>query len=437
MMAFEVVVPQMGESVLEGTIVEWKVKVGDKVIVNQPLVEIMTDKVNVEIPSEVAGIITSLNVEPGEVVPVGKLLCVIDAEGAVSTETSHEHAEMEQKVARTAPDVPAKAAAPKPSGAARKTKPGEKPKMAPAVRKLVRDYGLDATTIAGSGPDGRITRDDVEAAAAARSSVAGGPPPKPVTQPAAPAPTAAAPKAAPLPPAPEGAVEERMPLEGPRKLISDHMIRSRQTSAHVTTFEDCDFTNLVEYRKVNKEWFAETYGAKLTYMPFIVKAATEALKEFPKLNASMTDTEIVLKKFYNVGIAVAKESGLIVPVIKSADRKSIIELAIEINDLGLRARDEKLTLDDVQGGTFTVTNAGMFGATASTPIINQPQVAILGIHNISEKPVVRNGEIVIRHMSTFGLSFDHRLIDGHTAVQFLHMLIGFLEDPTSLVMRLR
>jgi pyruvate/2-oxoglutarate dehydrogenase complex dihydrolipoamide acyltransferase (E2) component len=238
--------------------------------------------------------------------------------------------------------------------------------------------------------------------------------------------------------APDGgeAVEERIPLEGVRKNISDHMVRSRQISAHVTTFEDCDFTELVEFRQKIKNHFLETYGANLTYMPFIMKAAVEALREFPTVNASMTDTEIILKKYYNIGVAVARENGLIVPVVHHADRKSIIEIAIELNDLGNRARTDQLKLDEVQGGTFTLTNAGMFGATASTPIINQPQVAILGIHNISEKPVVRDGEIVIRHMSTFGLSFDHRLIDGHTAVQFLHRLIEYLGEPARFLLRL-
>jgi 2-oxoglutarate dehydrogenase E2 component (dihydrolipoamide succinyltransferase) len=420
-MAFEVVVPQMGESVLEGTIVEWKVAEGDKVKLNQPLVEIMTDKVNVEIPSELEGVIEKIMAAPGEVVPVGKVICTIAGAGEKPAPSDKKKKPAAAKKAAPTAPAPAKAAA-----APAKKPAGGKAKMAPAVRKLVRDYGLDPAAIAGTGPDGRITREDVEQAVTARSVVAGAPPP------------AAAPQYTPPPAmAPEGQVEERLPLEGPRKLIAEHMVRSRQTSAHVTTFEDCDFTELVEYRKQHKDQFLAAYGAKLTYMPFIMKAAIEGLKQFPTLNASLTDTEIIIKKYYNIGVAVARENGLIVPVVKNADKKSIIDLAIEMTDLGERARTEQLTLDEVQGGTFTLTNAGMFGATASTPIISQPQVAILGIHNIAEKPVVRDGEIVIRHMSTFGLSFDHRLIDGHTAVQFLHMLIGFLEDPTLLLLRLR
>jgi len=425
-MAFNVVVPQMGESVHEGTIVEWKVAVGDKVKRDQTLVEIMTDKVNVEIPADTAGVIEKILVEPGEVVSVGKIICTIAAEG---------EAPAPEKPKEVKEDIPRKEGKPSGKKAAKKPVPGRKPKMAPAVRKLVRDYGLDPAEIEGTGDGGRITREDVEKAAAGRSVVAGaGPVPE---KPAAPA-EAKVPAYTPPPPtAGDEKVEERIKLEGPRKLISDHMIKSRRTSAHVTTFEDCDFTELVEYRRQFKDEFFEKYGAKLTYMPFIMKAAVECLKEYPKLNASMTDDEIIYKKYYNIGVAVARETGLIVPVIHNVDRKSIIDLAIEINDKGNRARLDQLKLDEVQGGTFTLTNAGMFGAAASTPIINQPQVAILGVHNIAEKPVVRGGEIVIRHMSTFCLSFDHRLIDGHTAVLFLHRLIRYLEHPTGLLLGLR
>ncbi|MCP4567575.1 MAG: 2-oxo acid dehydrogenase subunit E2, partial [FCB group bacterium] len=374
------------------------------------------------------------------VVEVGKVICTIATEGEVSVKASVPEkkpatAKAPAAKAATAPATPVKAS-------------GKKPKMAPAVRKLVREYGLDPAQIAGTGPDGRLTKEDVQKAAAARSSVSSAAASTPA--PAAPVkPTPSVPSATTPPPGVpfpsyvppalgEGdRVEERLPLEGARKMISEHMTRSVQISSHVTTFEDCDFTTLVDYRRANKDRFAAAYGVKLTYMPFIMKAAVDALREFPVLNASMTDTEIILKKYYNIGVAVARENGLIVPVVHNADRLSIIDIAIQLTDLGNRARTEQLTLDEVQGGTFTLTNAGMFGASASTPIINQPQVAILGIHNISEKPVVRDGEIVIRHMSTFGLSFDHRLIDGHVAVQFLHRLIGYLEDPSLLLLRLR
>ncbi len=420
-MAFEVVVPQMGESVLEGTIVEWKVAEGDKIKVNQPLVEIMTDKVNVELPSQVDGVIEKILVKPGDVVPVGKLICLITITGQAPAP-----AEAAKPSKAPLPTAPAPAA---PPTSAPSASPGLAPKMTPAVRKLVRDFGLDPATITGTGPEGRVTAEDVQKAAASRSAVAGVSAPKSI-----PAPTA---KYTPMVIAPGERVEERIPLAGARKMIADHMRHSRQVSAHVTTFEDCDFTSLVEYREKMKDKFLSDYGVKLTYMPFIIKAAVECLKQFPTVNASMTDTEIILKKYYNIGIAVARDIGLIVPVVHDADKKSIIDIAVAINDLGNRARADQLKLEEVQGGTFTVTNAGMFGATASTPIINQPQVAVLGVHMISPKPVVRDGQIVIRHMSTFGMSFDHRLIDGHTAVQFLHRLIEYLEYPTSLYVSAR
>ncbi len=418
-MAFEVVVPQMGESVLEGTIVEWKVAEGDRVKVNQPLVEIMTDKVNVEIPSAIEGVVEKIYVQPGEMVPVGRLLCTILAAGESPTAIPE----------RVAPR-PAAGPAATPAAAVSAPTPetGGRERMTPAVRKLAREFGLDPQTITGTGPEGRITKDDVQKAAAARSPVA-----SQAKVAAATKPTAAGPALPKYPPSAASTagdkVEERIPLAGARKLIAEHMVKSRQTSVHVTTFEDCDFTPLVEFRERIKEQFLASYGVKLTYMPFIVKAAVECLKEFPTVNASLTDTEIILKKYYNIGFAVARDSGLIVPVLPNADRMTIVDLALAIDDLGRRARTDQLKLDEVQGGTFTLTNAGMFGASASTPIINQPQVAILGIHKIEERPVVRSGQIVIRHMSTFGMSFDHRLIDGHTAVQFLHRLIEYLQYP--------
>lgn len=411
-MAFEVKVPQMGESVLEGTIGEWKVAAGDKVVINQPLVEIMTDKVNVEIPSPVMGTVGTVLVEPGIVVQVGQILCTIEVAGEASV-AKPEKGKSQQ------PAPVASAAAPITSS----IPSGSRERMAPAVRKLVREYGLDASRITGTGPQGRITAEDVQKAAASRSVVTGAVPSlrkEPVVSQQASA---------------GERIEERMPLTGARKAIAEHMLRSKQTSAHVTTFEECDFTNLVDYRNQAKEQFLTTHGVKLTYMPFIMHAAVACLKEFPTLNASLTDTEIIIKKYYNIGVAVARDSGLIVPVVHDADKRSLIDIAVILDDLGRRARVDKLKLEEVQGGTFTLTNAGMFGATASTPIINQPQVAILGIHKITEKPVVRGSQIVIRNMSTFGLSFDHRLIDGHTAVQFLHRLIGYLENPLQFLLK--
>lgn len=451
-MALDVIVPQMGESVLEGTILEWKVQVGDKVKLNQPLVELMTDKVNIEIPAEAEGTITELFVKEGDVVPVGTRIAIIDdGKGdTVSVKTDVRP----DAVAKTEKPAEIVQSASPPTETVKATAEKGKGKMSPKVRMMLREYSLDPSSVTPTGKNGLITVEDVTRTVEDRSTSAGftlGPipaPPKPMTLTApAPAKTIQSqatpqeplvkveiPKFESLPAAQRETVE---PLAGVRKLISDHMVLSKKTSPHVTTFEDLDLTDLVNYRKQIKDPFYRTYGAKITFMPFIVKAVCLGLKEFPKLNATMTDKEITYKNYYNIGIAVAREEGLIVPVIKDADKKTIVELAVEINQLGEKSRTNQLMPDDVSGGTFSLTNAGMFGATASTPIINQPQVAILGIHAIVKKPWVVNNEIKIRDISSFGLSFDHRLIDGHIAVQFLHRVHEYLADLRQLMLQLR
>ncbi|HVP06904.1 MAG TPA: dihydrolipoamide acetyltransferase family protein [Candidatus Acidoferrum sp.] len=443
----DVLVPQMGESVLEGTILEWKVKVGDRVQLNQPLVELMTDKVNVEIPAEMAGVLVSQLAKEGDVVPVGTRIAVI--EDGASAETS--------KAAPMPGTKPAEAVV-----AAEKTAPAApvvkgtaeigRGLMSPKVKMMIREYGVDPSTIIPTGKEGRVTPEDVTRAVEQRSTKAGFTP-SPTPSPTALAPVpASAPAPAlsaaahvpevsvPIPvfaPLPEAQRVTRVPLAGARKAIAEHMVRSRDTSAHVTTFEDIDFSELVKYRNEIKESFKATYSVNITFMPFIVKAVCVALREYPSLNASLTDKEIILKNYYNIGVAVARDEGLIVPVVKDADKKTIVELAVEIASLGEKARTNRLKPDDVADGTFSLTNAGMFGATASTPIISQPQVAILGIHNIVKRPWVVDDQIVIREISTFGLSFDHRLIDGHTAVKFLHRIHQFLAEPTGLLLHLR
>ena len=329
--------------------------------------------------------------------------------------------------------------------------------MSPKVRMMIREYGLDPELITPTGKNGLVTADDVMRTVEDRSAAAGftgGPIPSPSLPTAPTTPTASASKAQPaadaappepkvkveipkFEPLPESQRETRLPLGGARKMIAEHMVHSVRTSTHVTTFEDIDLTELSAFRKEIKQSFIDTYGVNITFMPFVVKAACVALKEFPTVNASMTEKEIILKNYYNIGIAVARDEGLIVPVIRDADRKTIVEIAVEIAELGEKARTNRLTPDDVSGGTFTLTNAGMFGATASTPIISQPQVAILGIHAITKRPWVIDNEIVIRDISSFGLSFDHRLIDGHTAVQFLHRIHEYLTDARRLLLNLR
>jgi len=442
----------MGESVLEGTILEWKAKIGDRVEVNQTLVELMTDKVNIEIPSEVAGVLTAQFAKEGEVVPVGSRIATIDDGQGGGEVASVESAAPPVEESAQAVSKADKKAPPPAISEVKSTAPIGRGKMSPKVRMIIREYGVDPATITPTGKEGRVTADDVRRTVEGRSTVAGfsaGPIPSPAT----PATTVAKSGAAVAVPAvqkpevkieipvfeplPANLRETRQPLVGARKIISEHMIRSVQTSAHVTTFEDIDMTELVRYRNETKESFRLTYGANLTYMPFVIKAACVAIKEFPKVNASLTDSEIILKNYCNIGVAVAREEGLIVPVIRDADRKTIVELAVELAELGEKARTNRLMPDDVAGGTFTITNAGMFGATASTPIINQPQVAILGIHAIVKRPWVVDDEIVIRNISSFGLSFDHRLIDGHTAVQFLHRVHDYLSSLNRLLLNLR
>jgi 2-oxoglutarate dehydrogenase E2 component (dihydrolipoamide succinyltransferase) len=281
--------------------------------------------------------------------------------------------------------------------------------------------------------NGRVTREDVLAHIEARRVAvsAGVGPGVPAFAQAPPAPRPLAPIPAPVFAAPGSREIEAHPLTNLRKKIAENMVRSRHTTAHCSTWDEVDMTALVELRGRLKDKVKTQYGLNLTYMPFIMRAVTRALKEYPVLNASMTETEVHYKKYYNIGVAVHRDQGLIVPVVHDADRKSLLQLAAEIDNLGARARSDKLTLDDIQGGTFTITNAGMFGATASTPIINYPEVAILGVHLIQERAVVRDHRVVVRWMMTLVISFDHRLVDGTPAVMFLHRVKELLEDPDS------
>jgi 2-oxoglutarate dehydrogenase E2 component (dihydrolipoamide succinyltransferase) len=417
-MPVAITVPQMGESVVEGTIGTWHKKVGDQVARDEVLVEILTDKITVEVPSAFAGTLGKILAVEGDVVRVGQPMAVLlragESSGDLETTVQEAAAGAHGRLAG-APDVPARIEA---SGGNGPTS-AERQRTSPAVRRLARDHGIDLARVAGSGPEGRIRKSDLE------SLLSGG------TRKSAPPPGAR-----PLATVTSAAGEpiERLNFTGVRKLIAQHMVHSRQTSAHVTTLDEVDMTRLVEFRTRHKERVQKEHGVKLTYMPFFVKAVTSALKHHPRLNASLTDKEILLRKYYHIGIAVARDEGLIVPVVKFADSKGILQLAAEIADLADRARREALTPDDVSGGTFTLTNAGMFGALASTPVINQPQVAILGIHAIQKRAVVRKDQVVARDMMYLAVSFDHRLIDGHTAVQFLREVCENLEEPAQMLL---
>ena len=465
-MPVTIVVPQLGESVVEGTVGKWLKKEGDPIAKDEPIVEIITDKINIELPAPAAGTLGKITIAEGTVAQVGQQLGVILAQGesmpAGGAAAPGSKAGAPAPVPQQAPgpsspppsggggnaaqggSVPAREQAPSRSGAAvAEATHGEDQRVSPAVRKLLKEHSLDLSRIRGSGMGGRVTREDVlnhiEGSKVAAS--AGG-----YAQPSAQAPQAgrapATPavlqpqptKPIPAPPftAPGSREEDVQQATNVRKKIAENMLRSRHMAAHCATWDEADMTELVTLRARIKERVKATYGVNLTYMPFLVKAVVRALREFPVLNASMTESgEIHFKKYYNIGIAVHRDSGLIVPVLHDADRKTLLQLAHDIEDLGSRARAEKLQLSDIQGGTFTITNAGMFGATASTPIINYPEVGVLGVHLIQERPVVRDHRIVIRHMMTLVLSFDHRLVDGTPAVQFLHRVKELLEDPES------
>ena len=431
-MATNIVIPQMGESVVEATIGKWLKKEGDPVKKDEPLVEILTDKINAEIPAHKSGVLGKILIGEGTVVPIGTEIGVLleSANEPIPEKylkgngggVSAIHSGASSSVSSSS--TPA-AAAP----AITEEEDLKGVRTSPAVRRLAREQSVDLTQIKGTGGGGRVTKEDVEAfvasgkkAPAAAASAAPGKTPAAPSTPKQPIPTAPSTR-------PSGPREETVPYAGVRKVIGDHMVKSKQTAMHYTTFDECDFSSLVELRSRYKSQIQEKYGVNLTYLPFIIKAACFALKDFPVINASIMGDKIVYKKYYNVGVAVGRDSGLIVPVIKDADGKNVLQLAAEIAELSQKAHSDKLTLNDIQGGTFTVTNAGMFGALASTPIINHPEAAILGVHMIQKRPVVKNGQIVIRDMTTFSLTLDHRLVDGHVGVQFLRRLINYLENP--------
>jgi pyruvate dehydrogenase E2 component (dihydrolipoamide acetyltransferase) len=424
----DVVMPQMGESIAEGTVSKWLKKVGDHVERDEPLLEISTDKVDAEIPSPAAGTLTEILAAEGTTVAVNAVVARIGgAGGAAAAPAPAPAATQAQPAAKPVPAAPA--AAPAAENAA-SIDDRRRTKSSPLVRKIAAENNVDVSQISGTGVSGRVTKNDIldylqnpRPAAAAQS---------PAPQASAPAP------AAPRPPAPaaprvqfaEGKNVSIEPLSVMRKKIAHHMVLSKQTSAHVQTVFEVDFTNVDKLRRKHKDAYAER-GVKLTFMPFIVQAIIAGLREFPVLNASMDENNVIYHRDLNIGIAVALDWGLIVPVLKRADEMNILGMSRAINDLGDRARTKKLTPDDVQGGTFTITNPGVFGGLFGLPIINQPQVAILGVGGIKKRPVVietKEGDfIAIRSMCYFSLSFDHRLIDGAVADQFMARVKQIIE----------
>jgi len=414
----DIKIPQMGESVAEGTIGSWLKKVGDRVEADEPIVEVETDKVAMEVPSPVAGVLVEIIAEEGQDVEIGALIAKVDTEGkAASAPASAPKAE-EKKEAAPAPAPKAdekKEAAPAPAPAASSAS-GDLMPMSPAVRRIVDDYNLDAKSITGTGKDGRLTKGDVLAAienGSARTFSA--------------AATAAAPAAT-------GPREERVKMTRLRKRIAERLKDAQNTAAMLTTYNEVDMTAVMEARNKYKDLFATKHGIKLGFMSFFTKACCLALKEIPAVNAQIDGDEIVYHNFANIGVAVSSPNGLVVPVLKDAQDMSFADTELAIANYGRKARDGKLTVDDMQGGTFTISNGGIFGSLMSSPILNPPQSGILGMHKIQERPMAIGGQVVIRPMMYLALSYDHRIIDGREAVTFLVRVKEALEDPTRLLL---
>jgi 2-oxoglutarate dehydrogenase E2 component (dihydrolipoamide succinyltransferase) len=440
----EIRVPTLGESVTEATIGKWFKQPGDPVAVDEPLVELETDKVTIEVPAPAAGVLADIAAKDGQTVAVGALLGQIK-EGAKEgtsapaakpaaaptgrpdqkTTTPIDAAEEEPKLR-----VPPKAdARPLPSppplaGEGRVGAAGDLP-LAPSVRKLAAESGVDAATVPGSGKDGRITKGDMMAAIE-RAAAA----PTPIAQPAA----AIQVRASSLPD--DASREERVKMTRLRQTIARRLKEAQNTAAMLTTFNEVDMSAVMHLRSQYKDLFEKKHGAKLGFMGFFVKACVQALKEIPAVNAEIDGTDLIYKNYYHIGIAVGTERGLVVPVVRDCDAKSLAQIEKEIADFGRRARDGALKIEEMQGGTFTITNGGVYGSLMSTPILNAPQSGILGMHKIQERPMVIAGKIEARPMMYLALSYDHRVVDGREAVTFLVRVKEVLEDPTRLVVDL-
>ena len=398
-MAVDVVVPSMGESVTTATISRWKKKVGDAVKVDEALVEVDSDKASVEVPSPVAGRIVELLVAEGAEVAIGQAIVRVE-EGAVEE------------------SAPAAA----PVAAAASSDAGKPAPSSPSVRSAAREAGVDVTSVAGSGPGGRVTKADVSAAA---------------QKPVASAPVLA--KAVPVASAPVlvgDEPEEIVPMTTLRKRIAERLVQAQSTAAILTTFNEVDMSAIMELRERYQDRFTKKYGVKLGFMSFFVKAAIEALKAIPAANAEIRGNDIVYKHYYHMGVAVSGARGLVVPVLRNADQLNFAETEIAIAKFGQKARDNQLSIDEMQGGTFTISNGGIFGSMMSTPILNPPQVAILGMHAIQKRAVVVNDEIVIRPMMYLAVSYDHRLLDGREAVTFLVRIKECLEAPERMLLEI-
>jgi 2-oxoglutarate dehydrogenase E2 component (dihydrolipoamide succinyltransferase) len=411
----EIRVPTLGESVTEATIGKWFKKPGDAVAVDEPLVELETDKVTIEVPAPAAGVLSDIAAKDGETVAVGAVLGQIKegAAGAAAAKPAPKPAEAAPKAA------PASAAPPAPKPAAADTP------LAPSVRRIAAETGTDPSTVPSSGKDGRVTKGDMLAAIERAAAQ-----PTPVA-----APAAAVQVRAPSP-ADDAAREERVKMTRLRSTIARRLKDAQNTAAMLTTFNEVDMSHVMALRTQYRELFEKKHGVKLGFMGFFVRACVQALKEIPAVNAEIDGNDIIYKNYYHLGIAVGTERGLVVPVVRDCDTKSLAEIEKSITDFGRRARDGALKIDEMQGGTFTITNGGIYGSLMSTPILNAPQSGILGMHKIQERPIAIAGKVEIRPMMYLALSYDHRIVDGREAVTFLVRVKECLEEPARLVLDL-
>ena len=428
-MAIDIKVPTLGESVTEATLAKWYKKAGEAVAVDEPLCELETDKVTVEVSAPSAGVLAELSVGEGETVAVGAVIGRLNEGGGASAKAAP---------AKAPAPAPEKAAPEKKAPAPAATASGPAMPPAPAAAKMMKEKGIAEGDVAGSGKRGQVLKEDVLAAEA-----------KPKAAPAAAPATATAPVAytSPVPTVPsqqmrlpsapnDEAREERIRMTRLRQTIARRLKDAQNVAAMLTTFNDVDMTAVMAMRNQYKELFEKRHGVKLGFMSFFVKACIQALKEIPAVNAEIDGADVIYKNYYHIGVAVGTEKGLVVPVIREADRMNLAEIEAKISDFGRRARDGKLGIDEMQGGTFTISNGGVYGSLMSTPILNAPQSGILGMHKIEDRVVVRNGQMVIRPMMYLALSYDHRIVDGREAVTFLVRVKECLEDPQRFVLEL-
>jgi 2-oxoglutarate dehydrogenase E2 component (dihydrolipoamide succinyltransferase) len=420
----EIRVPTLGESVTEATIGKWFKQPGDAVAVDEPIVELETDKVTIEVPAPAAGVLADITAKDGETVAVGALLGQIKEGAPASSKAAPAPlGRPDQKTDTTAP-INAAEEEPRPR-AETAPKPSEAAPLAPSVRKLAAESGMDVSTVPGSGKDGRVTKGDM-LAAIERAAAA----PTPVAQPAA-----SMQVRAPSPPD-DAAREERVKMTRLRQTIARRLKEAQNVAAMLTTFNEVDMSAVMELRRRYRDLFEQKHGVKLGFMGFFVKACVQALKEIPTVNAEIDGSDIIYKNYYHIGVAVGTEKGLVVPVVRDCDRKSFAQIEKEIADFGRRAREGALKIEEMQGGTFTISNGGVYGSLMSTPILNAPQSGILGMHKIQERPVAMDGKIEVRPMMYLALSYDHRIVDGREAVTFLVRVKEVLEDPERFVLDL-